>query len=78
MNKKHEDANEPLIGQIAEYNQEDGKRMMKSILKEIALRSNEDMTKESTKMLTELSNVKDLHFECDLRNGRSRLSNSKR
>ena len=42
--------------------------MMKSILKEIALRPNKNMTEKPTEMLTELTYVKYLHLQSRLRN----------
>ena len=78
MNQKNEDTDEPLIGQIAEHYQEDRKSMMKSVFEEIALRPNENMTKKSTEMLAELSNIEHLHFKGHLRNRWHILPNRKR
>ena len=38
--------------------------MMKTIFKEISLRSNEQMGKESTEMLSKLNDIEYFHFKC--------------
>lgn len=68
MNEKNEDADVPLVGQEAEENEKNWKAVMKSVLEEISFWSDEDMSKETTKMFSKLSNVKYLHFEGNSRN----------
>ena len=74
MNKEDEDTNQPLISQITENYEENGKSVMESVLEEVALRSDEDMPKETTKVFPELSDVEDLHLKCNVRNSWSHLS----
>ena len=74
MHEEDEDADMPQIGQITKNDKEDRKSMMKSILKEIPLRSNKDMSKEATEMFTKLHDVERLHGLGDFCQGRSIFS----
>ena len=44
--------------------------MMKTVLEEISLRSDEEMREESAKMFAELNDVKHLHLKCWVLNPR--------
>lgn len=68
MDEENEDADVPLVGEIAEHDQEYRQSVMKSILKEVSFSSDEDMPEETTEVLAELSNVEDLHLEGRIRN----------
>ena len=46
---------------------------MKAILEEISLRANENVSEETTEVLSELSNVEDAHFEGGVRNLRGKF-----
>jgi hypothetical protein len=62
MDEEYEDADVPLVGEVAEHYQEYRQSVMKSILKEVSFSSDEDMSEEPTEVLAELSNVEDLHL----------------
>ena len=64
MNQKDENTDVPLVGEVAEKNQENWEAMMQAILEEISFRANEDVPKEATEVLSELANVKYFHFKC--------------
>ena len=63
VNQQHEDADVPLVGEIAECDEEYGEAMMESELEEIAFWTNEAMTKEATEVFSELDYVEHLHLE---------------
>ena len=63
MNEKNEDTDEPLIGEVAEDNEESGESMMKAILEEVALWPDKEVAKESTEVLAELNDVEDFHLQ---------------
>ena len=62
VKKQNKDANMPLISQIAEHDQEDGKTVMEGVLKEVSLWPDEDMPKPTAEVLSKLANVEDFHL----------------
>lgn len=63
MNQEDEDADEPLIGEVAENDEKSGKAVVESILKKVAFGTDKDVSKETTEMLSKLQDVEDLHLE---------------
>lgn len=63
MNQEHENADQPLISQVAEDDEESGETVVKSVLEKVAFGTDENMAKETTKMLTKLQNIEDLHLK---------------
>ena len=77
MNEENEDTDQPLISQVTENNQENRQAVVESIFEKVAFRTNEDMTEETTEVLSKLSNVEYLHFQGglgDARNGGKKVS----
>jgi len=63
MYQEDKDTDMTLVSQITEENQEYGKTVVKTILKEISFCPNENVHKEETEVLSELTKVKDFHLE---------------
>ncbi len=53
----------PVIGEIAECDEEDGEAVMKGVLKEISLGADEDVAEEPAEVFAELKQIEYLHFE---------------
>lgn len=70
VDKQHKDTDDPLVGQVAEHDQEHRQAVVKRILEEIALGFDEDMRKEAAEVLARLADVEDLHFQRCLRDAR--------
>ena len=62
MKQKDHQTNLPIIRQIAEGNQKDRKTVMQSILKEISLWTDKDMTEKSAEVLAELNEIEYFHL----------------
>jgi len=62
MYQKHKNADEPLICEVAEDNQESWQSMVKGVFEIISFRANEHVVKESTEVFSELNNIKHFHF----------------
>lgn len=57
MDQKHEDADEPLVGEVTEQDQVSGQSVVQGILEVVALRPDADMAEEDSKLLPELNHV---------------------
>lgn len=71
VSKEDEDADQPLIGEVAEGDQNGRKSMVKSILVEVALSSDEDMIEKAPKVLAKLNYIEDLHLKSGLWKGKA-------
>ena len=66
VDEEHEDADQPLISEVAEDHQEDWESVVEGVLEKIALGPDEDVPEETAEVLSELGNVKHLHLEGDV------------
>lgn len=78
MNEQHKYSYQPLVRQIAENNQKDGKSMMQTILKKASLGTNKHMRKQTTKMFSKLHDIKYFHLESGFWNSGSVIHHSER
>ena len=65
VDHQHEHPDVPHVGQVAENNQEDRQAVVKGVLEEVALGTDEDVAEETAEVLAELGNVEHLHFKSD-------------
>ena len=63
VDEEDEDADEPLVGQVAEDDEEGWEAVVQAVLEEIALGPDEEMGEESAEVLAELDYVEDFHLE---------------
>ena len=66
MHQKDEQADQPLVRQVAEDDQKDWKTMMQCVLEEASLGADEQMAEKASKVLTKLADVKDFHLKGDV------------
>lgn len=66
MNKEHKAANQPVVHEVREDNEENWKCMVESKLIKVTLRPNEKMDKCPAKVFTELDEVIDFNLRGEL------------
>lgn len=70
VDQQHEDADHPLVGEVAEDDQEDRQPVVQRVLEEVALGFDEDVREEAAEVLARLADVEDLHLQRGLGDAR--------
>jgi hypothetical protein len=73
VDEQHEDSNEPLVGEVAEDDEEGREAVVQRVLEEVPLRTDEHVAEEPAEVLPELQDVEHLHLEGRLHHSRNRL-----
>lgn len=66
MDQENEDADEPLICQVAEDDKESREAVMKSVLEKVALGTDEDVAEETAEVFAELQYVENFHLKSNV------------
>ena len=66
VNQQNKTANQPVVHKVGENDQEDRKRMVKSILIKVPLRPDEEMHEHPAEMLAKLRQVVNFNRRCKL------------
>jgi prolyl-tRNA editing enzyme YbaK/EbsC (Cys-tRNA(Pro) deacylase) len=62
VEEQDHDAHQPHVSEVAEENEESAEAVVKGVFVEVALRTDEDVRKEATEVLSELQDIEIAHF----------------